>query len=435
MNDASATATLSFRGHELELPVHEGTGVDVGIDISQVRKQTGAICIDPGAVNSALIPESKITELIGEEGILRYRGYPIEALAARCSHLEVCYLLLHGELPSSTQLASFESKVRKAPPLPPIQAFFNMFGPEAHPMDVLSGSISWLASHRPALPPGPASSEEEMEAQMVQVYDLLRNVPTIVGNLRRLKHLDRRDLRMAQLDSTQGYSAAFLKLMLPEREIPDVFVEAMNACLIVHADHEQNCSTATVRSVGSANASLYASIVSGVSALSGPLHGGANEAVLLMLDRIISTGRKLSDVIEDVKSGKEKLMGFGHRVYKNFDPRAEKIKELCPLVLSAAGNDQQLFELAQELEQLALNDEYFIQRRLYPNVDFYSGVIYSAMGIPADMFTTLFAVGRLPGWIAHWLEDRADPTRRIQRPRQVYTGHGSRDFVELADRA
>ncbi|MEM9588507.1 MAG: citrate synthase, partial [Planctomycetota bacterium] len=375
---------------------------------------------------------SAITFLDGEKGVLRYRGYPIEELAEGCDFLETAYLLLHGELPTETQLHRFRDGVKHHTMIhEDMRAFYNGFPRDAHPMAILSSVVGELATFYP-------DSLDPQDPQQVELstYRLIAKLPTLAAYC----HKKSAGQPFMYPNNELGYCDNFLHMMFatPAQEYmvdPD-FVEALNLLLIVHADHEQNCSTSTVRMVGSSNANLYASISAGISALWGPLHGGANEACVNMLEQIAQDGgnvRKYVDMAKDKKNN-FRLMGFGHRVYKHFDPRATIIRKCCDKLLAKLHIDDPLFEVAQELQEVALKDDYFIERKLYPNVDFYSGVIYRALGIPVQMFTVLFAIGRLPGWISHWNEMHANPAKRINRPRQIYTGSQMRSYVPIRDR-
>lgn len=427
----SEVAKFACDGHELEFPVVEGSEKERAIDISQLRKQTGLITIDEGYVNTGST-RSAITFLNGEEGVLRYRGYAIEELAENCDFIEVAYLLIYGELPTQQQLDTFRSSIASHTKLQDgVPAFFDHFQKDAHPMSMLASVVSALATfNQDSLDPTDAAQIES------SILSLMGNLPTVAAH----GHSKITGAALNHADSELSYCENFLHMMFSksgkEYKANPLFVKALNLLLIVHADHEQNCSTSTVRMVGSANANLYASIAAGVGALSGPSHGGANEAVVNMLYQIQADG---GDVEKYVKKAKDKedgfrLMGFGHRVYKNFDPRANIIKAACDELLEDLNLDDPLFDIAQRLAKVALEDEYFIKRNLYPNVDFYSGVIYRAMGIPVEMFTVLFAIGRLPGWISHWKEMHESPTKRICRPRQVYTGANSRQFASIDKR-
>ena len=428
MGDA---AKLSCEDHELELPIVVGTENEKAIDIGVLRKQTGLVTIDEGYVNTGAV-QSSVTFLNGEEGVLRYRGYPIEDLASKCDFVEVAYLLIYGELPSQDELAEFRSQIRLHTMLhEDLKSFYDGFPRDAHPMAILSSVVSAMSTfYQDALDP---HDPEQVE---VSIHRLLAKLPTIAA----FSHKKSLGQPFIYPNNDASYCENFLQMMFSvpceEYKVDKTFIEALNMLLIVHADHEQNCSTSTVRMVGSADSNIFASISAGICALWGPLHGGANEAVVNMLTQIQNDG---GDVDKYVKMAKDKedgfrLMGFGHRVYKNFDPRATLIKTSCDKLLEKLDIDDPLFEIAQKLEKVALEDEYFVKRKLYPNVDFYSGVIYRAMGIPVEMFTVLFAIGRLPGWIAHWREMQLSPTSRICRPRQIYQGSTKREFVELAKR-
>lgn len=425
------TAKLQLQNETVELPMIEGSEQEKAIDISKLRAQTGYITLDEGYVNTGSTTSS-ICYLDGEQGILRYRGYAIEDLAQNCDFVEVMYLLIYGELPSEEQLVNFRNAIRRHTMLhEDMRSFYDGFPRDAHPMAILSSVVSALSTfYQDSLDPRDPNQVE------VSIHRLLAKLPTIAAYS--YKKSFGQPFIYPQNDLS--YCENFLQMMFavpsePFHVDPD-FVDALNLLLIVHADHEQNCSTSTVRMVGSADANLFASISAGISALWGPLHGGANEAVVNMLETIIEDG---CDVQKYVKLAKDKssgfrLMGFGHRVYKNFDPRAVIIKKACDKLLAKFQIKDPIFEVAQELEQVALNDDYFVERKLYPNVDFYSGVIYRAIGIPVQMFTVLFAIGRLPGWIAHWKEMHGSPAKRICRPRQIYTGPTLREFVPIEKR-
>ncbi|MDG2184510.1 MAG: citrate synthase [Mariniblastus sp.] len=427
----SQSAKLNCGDVELEVPVIEGTEDEKALDISQLRRETGLITLDEGYVNTGST-RSSITFLNGEKGILRYRGYAIEDLARNCDFVEVCYLLIYGDLPSHEQLDEFRSAIHSHTMLhEDMRMFYNGFPRDAHPMAMLSSVVSAMSTfYQDALDP---ADPEHVE---ICIHRLIAKLPTIAAYS--YKKSIGQPFIYPENDLT--YCENFLRMMFAvpcePYEIDPDFVTALNMLLIVHADHEQNCSTSTVRMVGSSNANLFASIAAGVCALWGPLHGGANEAVVNMLTQIMDDD---GDVEKYVAMAKDKengfrLMGFGHRVYKNFDPRATIIKAACDRLLEKMNIDDPLFHIAQQLEEVALRDEYFVSRRLYPNVDFYSGVIYRAIGIPVPMFTVLFAMGRLPGWIAHWKEMHSSENKRICRPRQVYTGENIRDFIPLSDR-
>ena len=422
---------LSTGDKDLELPVITGSENEEGIDIGVLRKETGMVTLDVGYVNTGST-SSDITFLNGEKGVLRYRGYPIEDLASKCDFIEVAYLLIYGELPSKKQLDGFRGSIRNHTMLhEDLKSFYDGFPRDAHPMAILSSVVGALSTfYQDSLDPHDPQQVE------ISIHRLLAKLPTIAA----YAHKKSLGQPFVYPQNESSYCDNFLRMMfsVPSEEYTSdpVFVNALNMLLIVHADHEQNCSTSTVRMVGSADANLFASISAGICALWGPLHGGANEKVVRMLNQIAEDG---GDVEKYVTMAKDKengfrLMGFGHRVYKNFDPRAKLIKTACDKLLEKLNIDDPLFDIAQKLEKVALEDEYFIKRNLYPNVDFYSGVIYRAMGIPVEMFTVLFAIGRLPGWIAHWKEMQNSPTSRICRPRQIYTGPTERDFVPLDKR-
>ncbi|MEW4566146.1 citrate synthase [Bremerella sp. JC770] len=427
----SDTAKLLLDDKEIELPVVVGSEDEKAVDISKLRGGTGFITLDEGYVNTGATTSS-ITYLDGEAGILRYRGYPIEELAANCDFVEVMYLLIYGELPTEEELTNFRNSIRRHTMLhEDMRSFYDGFPRDAHPMAILSSVVSALSTfYQDSLDPHDPQQVE------VSIHRLLAKLPTIAAYS--YKKSFGQPFIYPQNDLS--YCENFLQMMFavpsePFHVDPD-FVDALNLLLIVHADHEQNCSTSTVRMVGSADANLFASISAGISALWGPLHGGANEAVVNMLEEIIENGGDVDKYVALAKDKKSKvrLMGFGHRVYKNFDPRATIIKKACDRLLDKLDIKDPLFDVAQKLEYAALNDEYFVQRKLYPNVDFYSGVIYRAIGIPVQMFTVLFAMGRLPGWIAHWKEMHGSPTKRICRPRQIYTGPTKREFVPIEKR-
>lgn len=422
---------LTLQGQDIQLPVLEGTEGEVAIDISQLRKLTGAITLDEGFVNTGSTT-SAITFLDGEKGILRYRGYPIEVLAQNCDFLEISYLLIYGDLPNAAQAAEFRSNIREHTLIhEEMRSFYDGFPRDAHPMAILSSVVGGLSTfYQDSLDP---SDPRQVE---ISIHRLLAKLPTIAAYS--YKKSNGQPFMYPQ--NRLGYCENFLQMMFAtpaeSYEIDPDFADALRLLLIVHADHEQNCSTSTVRMVGSSNANLFASISAGICALWGPLHGGANEACVNMLEQIVADGgdvQKYINMAKD-KSNNFRLMGFGHRVYKNFDPRAKIIKASCDRLLEKLDLDDPLFEVAQRLEESALQDEYFVERKLYPNVDFYSGVIYRALGIPVQMFTVLFAIGRLPGWIAHWQEMHQSPGKRIYRPRQVYTGATERAFVPLDQR-
>lgn len=424
-------AKLFISGQEYELPVVEGTEAEKGIDISKLLASSGHITLDDGYANTGST-QSAITFLDGERGILRYRGYPIEQLASGCDFLEVVHLLIYGELPTVDQLEEFRKNILRHTMIhEAMRAFYGGFPRDAHPMAILSSVVSALSTfYQDSLDPNDPRQVE------VSIHRMLAKLPTIAA------YSYKKSVGQPFVYPQNGLSYAenFLQMMFavpcePYVVDPDA-VAALNLLLIVHADHEQNCSTSTVRMVGSSNANLFASISAGICALWGPLHGGANEACVLMLERILADGGDVAKFVNMAKDKKSnfRLMGFGHRVYKNYDPRCVIIKKACDKVLSKLKMRDPLFDVAQQLEDVALHDPYFIERKLYPNVDFYSGVIYRALGIPVQMFTVLFAMGRLPGWIAHWVEMHQSPTKRINRPRQIYTGPVERPFVPIKDR-
>ena len=426
----SKTATVELDGKKYEFPVIVGTENEVAIEIDTLRGATGAITIDPGYKNTGSCI-SEITFLDGEEGILRYRGYSIEELAEKADFLEVSFLLVFGELPTKEELEKFENNIRKHTLVnEEMKGIIDGFPKTAHPMGVLASLTSALTAFNPKSV-NPHNEKEMYDAVCKTMAKFL-----VIATWTYRKTVG---FPLNNYDNTKGYVENFMRLMFELPTEPYKFdkkvIAALNKLFILHADHEQNCSTSTVRIVGSSHAGLFASISAGVSALWGPLHGGANQAVLEMLEEIHNNG---GDVAKYVLKAKDKddsfrLMGFGHRVYKNFDPRATIIKEAADDVLEALGVDDPLLDIAKQLEKVALEDEYFKSRNLYPNVDFYSGIIYRAMGIPVGMFTVLFAIGRLPGWIAQWKEMRQNK-EPIGRPRQVYTGYNLRPFKEVKDR-
>ena len=411
--------TLDHPGGSLPLTLQEATEGPAGIDVSALLAKTGLVTVDPGFVNTASCASS-ITFIDGDAGILRYRGYPIEELAERASFLEVAWLLIYGELPNATELEDFETRVRHHTMLhEDMRAFFNGFPRDAHPMAVLSSAVSALSTfYQDSLDP---FDDEHVEVSTIR---LLAKLPTIAA------YAHKKSIGQPFLypDNSLGYVENFLRMTfgVPAEDyvVDPVAAKALNLLFVLHADHEQNCSTSTVRLVGSSNANLFVSVSAGVAALFGPLHGGANQAVLEMLDQIQADGGDVDAFVARVKAKEPgvKLMGFGHRVYKNHDPRATLVKKVAQDVLDNLDVQDPLLQLAMRLEEVALADDYFVSRKLYPNVDFYTGVIYKALGFPTPMFTALFALGRLPGWIAQWREMISDPTTKIGRPRQVYTG-------------
>ncbi|MBC7914189.1 MAG: citrate synthase [Pyrinomonadaceae bacterium] len=424
----SDTASITLGDKKYDLSVITGTENEKAIDISKLRDQTGYITIDSGYKNTGCT-KSAITFLDGEKGILKYRGYPIEQLAEKSSFIEVSYLLLYGDLPNQTQLSEFEALLQEHAEVPEeLKTILSAFPADGHPMGKLCSLIGSLSAFYPESLKGNATKAE----QNLTLIKLLAKMPTIVSWIQR----HTLGQPYIQPDKNSDYVSNFMAMTFAQTgTVEPVIVDAMNKLLILHADHEQNCSTSTVRIVGSSDCNLYASIAAGVSALWGPLHGGANQAVIEMLEKIKNDG---GDTAKWVAKAKDKtdsfrLMGFGHRVYKNFDPRAKIIKKACDDILSKLGVNDPVLDIAKQLEEAALNDPYFADRKLYPNVDFYSGIIYRALGFPTEMFTVLFALGRLPGWVAQWKEMRENK-EPIGRPRQVYVGETNRDFVELQDR-
>ncbi|NUU26209.1 MAG: citrate synthase [Streptomycetaceae bacterium] len=425
------SVVLRYQGNEHTYPVVHGTIGDNAIDIGKLRAETGLVTYDGGFVNTASC-KSAITFIDGEQGILRYRGYPIEQLAEQGSFLETSYLLIYGELPTAAQLEEFRGEVTKHTLLhEDVKRFYDGFPRDAHPMAMLSSVVGALSTFY-------QDSHDPFDENQVHISTirLLAKLPTIAA------YAYKKSVGQALLypDNSLDYVQNFLRLAFAvhseEYKADPVIVSALEKLLILHADHEQNCSTSTVRLVGSSHANLFASISAGINALWGPLHGGANQSVLEMLDAIKADGGDVDTFVRKVKDREDgvRLMGFGHRVYKSFDPRAKIIKKAADDVLSRLGKRDQLLDIALELEERALSDDYFVSRKLYPNVDFYTGLIYRAMGFPTSMFTVLFALGRLPGWIAHWREMIADPASKIGRPRQVYTGTPIRDYVPLGAR-
>ncbi len=418
------SARLHLDGQDFEFPVVRGSENEVGIKIGELRAVTGAITLDPGFSSTGAC-SSAITYIDGANGVLRYRGYPIEQLAEQSDFAEVAYLLMYGELPSAEQskefraLLTYHSMIHED-----MKKFFEGFPPNAHPMAILSAMVASLSTYYPGT---------EAESNDTNFVRLIAKVRTLAAyaykkSIGQPMIYPRNDL---------SYGANFLHMMfaVPAEEyvINPVLVKALNMLLILHADHEQNCSTATVRMVGSSRANIFAAISSGICALWGPLHGGANQEVLEMLEMIAEDGGDYQKWIDKAKNKDDgfRLMGFGHRVYKNFDPRATILRKMTADVLEELGIEDPLLDIALQLERVALEDEYFVERNLYPNVDFYSGILYRAMGIPTNMFTVMFAIGRLPGWLAHWREQREDDTARIYRPRQIYTGPTERDYKSI----
>src|SRR3954466_14388786 len=422
---------LEHPGGQLSMPVRPAVEGPGGIDVSSLLKETGFVTLDQGFVNTASTT-SAITYIDGDAGILRYRGFPIDQLAERSSFLEVSYLLMHDALPTPEQLKDFADKIRVHTLLQEeMRSFFSGFPRDAHPMAVLSSAVTALSTfYQDTLDP---KDPEQVEISGIR---LMAKLPTIAAYAykKSIGH------PLPYPDNSLDYVENFLRMTfgLPtvQYDVDPKIAKILDMLFVLHADHEQNCSTSTVRLVGSAQANLYASVSAGVNALSGPLHGGANAAVLEMLDQIRKDGGDVNAFVTRVKDKEPgvKLMGFGHRVYKNYDPRAQLVKETADTVLSKLGGNNELLDMARQLEEIALSDDYFVSRKLYPNVDFYTGLIYRAMGFPTRMFTVLFALGRLPGWIAQWREMIADPSTKIGRPRQVYTGATERDYVDVAKR-
>ncbi|GAB4021636.1 MAG: citrate synthase [Bdellovibrio sp.] len=423
-------AKLELDGKVFELPVIEGTEKEKAIDIRDLRAKTGYITLDNGYMNTGSC-ESKITFLNGEEGILRYRGYPIEQLAEKSSFMEVAYLLKNGELPNKNQLTNFYADISSYASLPHgVKKIVDQFPTTAHPMGVIASVAASMCSFYPEFLQMPLMPEQREKA----ISQILAQIKIIAA------YFYRRTVNKPFIESNPelGWAGDFLNMMFGgdgykvDKEIAD----ALDVLLILHADHEQNCSTSAVRLIGSSQANIFATIAGGIDALWGQLHGGANQAVLEMLELIKSDGGDYQKFLAKAKDKNDsfKLMGFGHRVYKNFDPRATIIKKACDTVLSKLGVHDPLLDIARGLEEAALNDPYFKERNLYPNVDFYSGIIYRALGIPTNMFTVMFVLGRLPGWLSQWKEMREDAGQKIARPRQIYTGHTKRDYVPIERR-
>ncbi|KXF87749.1 hypothetical protein D092_01315 [Rhodococcus ruber Chol-4] len=410
------------------MSIAKATEGNDGIELGKLLAETGYTTLDPGFVNTASTT-SAITFIDGEKGILRYRGYPIEQLAEKSTFIEVSYLLIYGELPTAEQLEVFTDKIRRHTLLhEDLKRFFDGFPRNAHPMPVVSSAVNALSAYyQDALDP---DDPEQVELSTIR---LMAKLPTIAA------YAYKKSVGQPFLypDNSLNLVENFLRMTFgfpaePYQVDPEI-AQALDMLLILHADHEQNCSTSTVRLVGSSDANLFTSISGGINALWGPLHGGANQAVLEMLDAIKTGGGDVKEFVRKVKNKEDgvKLMGFGHRVYRNYDPRAAIVKKTADSLLAKLGGDDDLLQIAQALEEAALTDDYFIERKLYPNVDFYTGLIYRAMGFPTRMFTVLFALGRLPGWIAHWREMHSDPTLKIGRPRQIYTGYTERDYSSI----
>lgn len=422
------TAKLVLNDREHELPVMVGSEGETAIDVTRLRSESMIITLDPGFANTGAC-RSEITFIDGERGILRYRGYSIEELARAAQFTEVCYLLLYGALPNREQLDDFRERLTYHTLIhEDMKKFFEGYPRSAHPMAILSSMVSALSTYYPV-----ANAEEDPDLNIIRLLAKAKTIAAFAYK-KSIGH------PFSYPINALSYTANFLHMMFSVTtepyKVPQVLDDALNLLLVVHADHEQNCSTSTVRLVGSSDANLFSAVAAGICALWGPLHGGANQNVIEMLKMIRSDGgdyQKYVAMAKDSESG-FRLMGFGHRVYKNFDPRAKLLKEAADRVLRELNIDDPLLEVAKNLEEVALQDDFFLERKLYPNVDFYSGILYRAMGIPTNMFTVMFALGRLPGWLAHWKEMRQDPDRRIGRPRQLYVGEPQRSFVALADR-
>jgi citrate synthase len=417
------TAKLTYEGKDYEFPVVEGSEGERGIDIGKLRKDTGLVTLDPGYGNTGSC-ESAITFIDGEKGILRYRGYPIEEVAERARFTEVCYLLIYGKRPDADELAKFRHEMTMHTLLhEDMKKFYEGYPAGAHPMAIMAAMISSLSTYYPP-----------------ETNDLDENIVRVLAKAKTLAAFSyKKSIGQPFIypDNKLSWPSNFLRMMFAvpaeEYEVPPVLEEALNLLLILHADHEQNCSTSTMRMVGSSEANLFASLSAAICGLWGPRHGGANQAVITMLEQIQAEGGDYKSFLEKVKKGdpSARLMGFGHRVYKNFDPRARLLKKAADRIFSELNVDDPALELAKKLEEAALSEDYFVSRKLYPNVDFYSGIIYRAMGIPSSMFTVMFALGRMPGWIAHYREQRnAEGGYRIHRPRQIYTGETERTFED-----
>lgn len=423
--------TVTYEGKTYEFPVVEGTQRERGVDIAKLRDLTGLITLDPGYMNTGSC-QSAITFLDGEKGILRYRGIPIEVLAEKSSFVETSYLLIYGKLPNQKELDTFTNTLTRHTMLhEDMKRIYDGFPRDAHPMAILSSAVSTLSTFYQDL-----LYSELPEHRNLSIYRLLAKLPTIAA----FSYKKSIGQPFIYPTNSLDYCSNFLKMMFgvpaEEYEVDPVVAKALDLLLILHADHEQNCSTSTVRLVGSSRANLYASVSAGISALWGPLHGGANQEVIEMLQDIHKSGINVKTYVEKVKNKEQgvRLMGFGHRVYKNFDPRAKIIKHYCDMILNKLGIKDPLLDIAKSLEEAALSDDYFVSRKLYPNVDFYSGIIYKAMGIPTNMFTVMFAIGRTPGWIAQWKEMIESPGAKIGRPRQVYTGPTENQYVPISQR-
>jgi citrate synthase len=423
-------ARMTIDGTTRELAIERATVGNDGLSVATLLRDTGLVTVDPGFMNTASC-ESAITYIDGDAGILRYRGYPIEQLAEKSTFLEVAYLLVYGELPTEDQFAALANRVARHMSVHDgIKTFLEAFPRDAHPMAVLSGAVSALATFYPD-----SVGRDPDQIELATVL-LLAKTATVIAYLQRRAAGD----DLIEPRRKGDYVEEFMRLAFApasgELDLDPVVRHATDLLLILHGDHEQNCSTSTVRIVGSSQASIYASVAAGIGALSGPLHGGANEAALRMFDGIKESGDTVEQFVAKVKDKAEgaRLMGFGHRVYKSYDPRGAVVKNVADDVIAKLGGDNETFAMAKRLEEIALSDEYFIERKLYPNVDFYTGLLYSAMGFPTTMFTPLFALGRMPGWVAHYREMLNDPRTKIGRPRQIYVGEVERDYVPLAER-
>lgn len=424
-------ARLTVDGTTRELAIERATVGNDGLSVATLLRDTGMVTVDPGFMNTASC-ESAITYIDGDAGILRYRGYPIEQLAEKSTFLEVAYLLIYGELPTEDQFTALANRVARHMSVHQgIKTFLEAFPRDAHPMAILSGAVSALATF---YPDSVGRDEEQVELATVL---LLAKTATVIAYLQRRASGE----NLIEPRRAGDYVDEFMRLAFApasgDLDMDPEVRRALDLLLILHGDHEQNCSTSTVRIVGSSQASIYAAVSAGIGALSGPLHGGANEAALVMFDRIRAQGDTIEQFVAKVKDKADgaRLMGFGHRVYKSYDPRGAVVKSVADDVINKLGGDNETFAMAKRLEEIALSDEYFIERKLYPNVDFYTGLLYSAMGFPSNMFTPLFALGRMPGWIAHYREMANDPRTKIGRPRQIYVGEVERDFVSLAERS
>ena len=427
----SNVATLTIDGRTWELPIVEGSEGERAIDVSTLRSDTGLITLDPGYANTGSTL-SEITFIDGEQGILRYRGYPIEELAEQSSFLETTYLLLYGDLPTADQLASFEERITNHTLLhEDIRHMYRAFPLAAHPMAMSAVVVGALSTFY-------ADSLDPLDPEQVEIstYRLIAKLPTICAVA--FKYAMGHPYNYPRNDLSYAENMLYMMFGLPteDYEVNPTFTRAIETLLILHADHEQNCSTSTMRMVGSSRANIYASASAAIMALWGPLHGGANQAVIEMLHDIAENEGSAKVFMDKAKDSNDttRLMGFGHRVYKNFDPRARILKDHAHKVMDELGESRRLLEIAMELEEQALNDDYFVQRQLYPNVDFYSGIIYESLGIPVNGFTPFFALGRMPGWLAHWREHHADPRAKLGRPRQIYVGEQKRNYVPIEQR-